>query len=682
MDIKKKRYSYSITSKIIAFLITVFCFSVAITLFLNMLVLGNEDLSIVNEKSYYQSDDYIHDSSQVIQTLDVITQVYKSEDHILSGGTITDDEIAQYEEELYREFEFSSSYDQELSPAGNRGRFREAYADEIALAREKLINEDLDKFRAEMKSLKKYQGVIYYAKKGETEFTNSPNDNKSHFKSAPAYMIFEGLEEEVFPKEMNVYLPKMALKSDEVMYIAFTDEFIKPRLEAWNETKTKVNNMLYWLEGSSLALAAAFIWLLFIIGRKPEDDKIHLNDSIDKIYTDINLGLCALLIASWFGSMAFLFRSEYTDITFLVTLTIAAAGLILVLSLVKHVKNRTLFTYTLTYKVFYQVFAFIKDVFNSGSTAVKVVLIVVVYPIIAGLGFIMLPITIAVAAWLALKKVEEFNAIKVGVKQVKEGNFRHTIVVPGEGELALLAADINSITDGLNKAVESEIKSERLKSELITNVSHDIRTPLTSIITYVDLLKSEQDPEKIAEYVEVLDQKAQRLKTLTDDLFEATKASSGNIPVNFEKIDLVSLITQGLGEFDDKIQENNLEFKLNHSSEKIHVRADGKLLWRTIENLLLNIFKYALKDSRVYIDISDAGSDAVLTIKNISAYELNISASELMERFTRGDAARSSQGSGLGLSIAKSLIEIQKGSFMIEIDGDLFKAVIHMPKES
>jgi len=355
--------------------------------------------------------------------------------------------------------------------------------------------------------------------------------------------------------------------------------------------------------------------------------------------------------------------------------------ILLVLSLVKHLKKGTFIKHTLTYTVFYNLFKFIRDIYDSGSLGVKVVLTVIGYPVIAGLTFFMFPITIGAAVWLALKKAKEFNTLKEGVRKVKEGEVHHCINLPGNGELARLASDINSITGGLNKAVENELKSERLKTELITNVSHDIRTPLTSIITYTDLIKNENDPVKIKEYVDIIDQKSQRLKILTDDLFEAAKASSGNIPVNFEKIDIVSLVTQGLGELNDKIQERKLEFRINHPKDKVYIKADGKLLWRAVENLLSNIFKYALEGSRVYMDIIDhPGYGVSLIIKNISAYELNISSDELMERFKRGDESRSSQGSGLGLSIAKSLIEIQKGSFNIEIDGDLFKVVIQMPK--
>jgi signal transduction histidine kinase len=363
-----------------------------------------------------------------------------------------------------------------------------------------------------------------------------------------------------------------------------------------------------------------------------------------------------------------------------ITIPFSAAMFVLVLSLVRHVKNRTFLKHTLIYTVIYKLAKFVRDVYDSGSVAVKTVLIVIGYPVVVALTFFMFPITLGIAAWFAFKRVKSFIAIKEGVERIKDGDIHHSIDVGGKGEFARLAANINSITDGLKKAVDSELKSERLKTELITNVSHDIRTPLTSIITYVDLLKNENDPSKAGEYIEVLDQKSKRLKMLTDDLFEAAKASSGNIPVQLDRIDIVSLITQGLGEVNDKIEDSNLEFRFNHPMDKVYIIADGKLLWRSIENVLSNIFKYALKGSRVYIDIEELGSEILLTFKNISAYELNISADELMERFKRGDESRLSQGSGLGLSIAESLIDIQKGKFTIQVDGDLFKSMIYMPK--
>lgn len=686
MDIKWKKFSYSLTATVIAFIITVLCYSALLTIASDVVVLNNNNLHIAYEESYYLSSNYINESNDIAQSLRAVTEQYKSEENILNGGTLSEDQISNREDQLYSDFENNSkNFNPNLSAAENYQEFEEVYADKISQIREELIQQDLREYRATLKNLDEYQGLIYYVKSGESEFTNSPNHNKTYFKSSPSYIIIDSSEREAFPEEINannnyfLVSSNFGLGPDDIMYIGFTEKFINPRITEWQDNKTEVTNSLYLMIGLAAALALAFIYLLFVIGRKPEDNEIHLN-SVDKIYNDINIIMCLILIGSWIGSIALLYRSQIHEIIFAVTLIIAALGLILVLSLVKHIKNGTFIKHSLTYFIFNAVFVFIKDIFNSGSVAVKVILVVIFYPIIAGLAFFMLPITIGVAAWLALKQVKEFDAIKEGVKQVKEGNIHYTIDVPGDGEFAKLAADINTITDGLNKAVFNEIKSERLKSELITNVSHDIRTPLTSIITYVDLLKNEKDPVKVEEYIEVLDQKSQRLKVLTDDLFEATKASSGNIPVNYEKIDIVSLLTQGLGELDDQIQERQLEFKLSNADDKIYIKADGKLLWRAIENLLLNILKYALQGSRVYIDIIDSGSDITINIKNISAYELNISSDELMERFKRGDESRSSHGSGLGLSIAKSLIEIQQGSFKIEIDGDLFKAIIQMPK--
>ena len=257
------------------------------------------------------------------------------------------------------------------------------------------------------------------------------------------------------------------------------------------------------------------------------------------------------------------------------------------------------------------------------------------------------------------------------------------MLIKGQGELAMLANDIGSIAEGLNEAVKNEVKSQRMKSELISNVSHDIKTPLTSIINYVDLLKKEgMDSENAPKYLDILEQKSQRLKVLTEDLFEAAKASSGDMPVDLEKLDIFSLIQQGFAELDDRIEKSGLHFKINIPEEKIYVLADGRLLWRVIENLLSNVFKYALKGSRVYIDvIDDKNSENVsLIIKNISSYELNVDVNELMERFKRADESRSSEGSGLGLAIAKDLKEMQKGSLNLEIDGDLFKSTVLIPK--
>ena len=240
---------------------------------------------------------------------------------------------------------------------------------------------------------------------------------------------------------------------------------------------------------------------------------------------------------------------------------------------------------------------------------------------------------------------------------------------------------INNIGSGLDTALQEKVKSERLKADLITNVSHDIKTPLTSIINYVDLLKRQkiQDP-KIASYLEVLDQKSQRLKTLTEDLVEASKASSGNLKLEVTDIDLVELVQQTNGEFEERFDQRHLKIISDFPDGMIIIKADGRRLWRVLENLYTNAFKYAQEGSRVYVDVASVDGKAIFTMKNISEKPLNISPDELTERFVRGDVARTTEGSGLGLSIARSLTQLQKGEFVITIDGDLFKAQVIFPQ--
>ena len=227
---------------------------------------------------------------------------------------------------------------------------------------------------------------------------------------------------------------------------------------------------------------------------------------------------------------------------------------------------------------------------------------------------------------------------------------------------------------------KEQLRSERLKTDLITNVSHDIKTPLTSIINYIDLIKREKpDNPKIIEYLQVLDQKSQHLKTLTDDLVEASKASSGNVNLDIQEIDFAEMTEQVNGEFEEKYSERGLSIVANIPSESCLIKADGNSLWRVLENLYSNAYKYASENSRVYVDMKKADGKVSFTIKNVSASQLNIKADELVERFVRGDVSRSTEGSGLGLSIARSLTEIQGGKFKIEIDGDLFKASVEFP---
>lgn len=271
--------------------------------------------------------------------------------------------------------------------------------------------------------------------------------------------------------------------------------------------------------------------------------------------------------------------------------------------------------------------------------------------------------------------------IKKGTEEIAKGNIYKKI----NTKYMFLdfkdhAENINNINDGIAKAVEERMKSERFKTELITNVSHDIKTPLTSIINYVDLLEKEEiESETAKEYIGVLSRQSARLKKLIEDLLEASKASTGNVSVNLSQFELGILLTQALGEYEERFSKNNLQVVLNKTDEMLLVMADNRHMWRVFDNILNNIAKYAQPNTRIYIDANRKNQIAEISFRNISKDPLNISGDELMERFVRGDSSRNTEGSGLGLSIAKSLTEVQKGKLDIQIDGDLFKVRLAFP---
>ena len=274
-----------------------------------------------------------------------------------------------------------------------------------------------------------------------------------------------------------------------------------------------------------------------------------------------------------------------------------------------------------------------------------------------------------------------FGRLLEGAKRMRSGDLESKVddkyLV---GCFREFAGELNGLADVAMVAAQNQLKSERMKTELITNVSHDIKTPLTSIINYVDLLEKPHTPEEAQSYVEVLSRQSQRLKKLIDALMEMSKASTGNIQVEIGEIDAVEAVTQALGEFSDKLTAAGLTPVFHQSEENIMLLADGRLLWRAMSNVLSNAVKYALPGTRLYVDVSATQDKAIISFKNISGAQLNISAEELMERFVRGDSSRNTEGSGLGLNIAKSLMELQKGQLQLLVDGDLFKVTLVFPR--
>ena len=295
---------------------------------------------------------------------------------------------------------------------------------------------------------------------------------------------------------------------------------------------------------------------------------------------------------------------------------------------------------------------------------------------------LLLLIADAVLFYYMVADVMEKNRLRKGIQEIAAGNMSYQIPIDGlHGENKTIALMINGIGTGLNKAVAEAMKNERLKTDLITNVSHDIKTPLTSILNYVGILR-QTDPAdpKVQDYLNILEEKAQRLKTLTEDVVEASKVSSGNISLEYMDLDLSEMIQQTQGELEEKFEVRNLTIVTDLPAEPAVVHVDGRRMWRVLENIYGNAAKYAMPGTRVYATLKTDDTKVRFSLKNVSEHQLNIQADELTERFIRGDISRSTEGSGLGLSIAKSLTTMQGGTFDLYLDGDLFRVDITFPR--
>ena len=447
------------------------------------------------------------------------------------------------------------------------------------------------------------------------------------------------------------------------------------------------------------------VWLTVTAGRRPEDEEIHLN-GFDRWYTEIAAGaVIGIWLAGTIISGTLIANSSlgysHAVVTVIVTCLICgtytmAWFLIGYLSLVRRIKAGTLWKNSLIRKVLKwigkcsgKLADFARAFSRNTAEKIKVLLVggaflflqfLIIGCVFSGAGvFLLALMAVDVAVMIfAIRKADGLDLIMDGLKKISDGELQYKIKTDTlTGKQKVMAEYINNIGGGLDAAVENSLKKERMQTELITNVSHDLKTPLTSIINYVDLMKRENptDP-KIQEYLRILDEKSQRLKVLTEDVVEASKASTGNIKLEMNDIDFVEMVQQVIGEFEEKFQEKNLTMMVHFTDEPSIIYADGQRMWRVLENVFGNVVKYAMEGTRVYAEISNRNKKVTFSLKNISAQPLNISADELTERFIRGDVARNTEGSGLGLSIAKSLTELQGGEFKLYLDGDLFKVMI------
>lgn len=501
-----------------------------------------------------------------------------------------------------------------------------------------------------------------------------------------------------------VFGPEVALdETGQAIAVAISPELYGVRDADYFSTYKLFGQYVIWLIVCIAIFVAAFVWIMYTAGRNPHNDEIKIGYG-DVIYLDV--GFLLLLIVIPVCMMLYLMvgqnNAKFSGGTFSIdplggfglfgSVTGGVCALLIwSSSLSRRTKNGTAREFTLTHHVF----GGAKTAYDNSTLTFKDVSGYIAY-IVSGIiifstmtfggflgvfaGIILLIIHVVCTMVFLILRGAGVRKIERGVAEIKNGNTEYVITPTGNTNLDKIVSGVNNIAEGLSAAVQREVKAERMRTELITNISHDLKTPLTSILTYVDLLKKESGlSEEAHKYLEVLDVKSHRLKALTDDLFEAAKAQSGDINVELTRIELVQFMAQALGELSDRIEQSGLTFVTElPQEEKIHVMADGKLLFRVVGNIVDNAIKYSIPGSRVYFDIALGSGRVCITFKNLSKDELNITEDELIERFVRGDSSRNTEGSGLGLAIAKNFMQLMNGEFVIEIDGDLFKAKLYM----
>lgn len=501
----------------------------------------------------------------------------------------------------------------------------------------------------------------------------------------------------------------------------------------WLEGQDVFNTALMRVIVLFFVALAAYLYLLYFTGRRAEDEEVHMV-LIDRLYVEFNL---AIILGAAIGTAVLVVVGidealssgiSFSMMTYLLTALLVCAFAVvmeLILSLVRNLKNHSFversfilravrwcwrtagrivrWAIDLCKKFWHFVGCGRKGlwrnlwrkVFQDYKTR-NVLLILLVYSaVLAVLGmmfgvmidygtalfmFLFGVLWFILAVAFLVKRLDGFERIVEALKRLRTGELTDKLTDMPTGVLSTMAEDINSLGDGMQNALQNAIRAERMKSELITNVSHDLKTPLTSILNYSDLLCQEHlTPEEANDYAKIIHQKSMRLKNLTSDLFDISKVQSGAEQMQCERIDACTLVRQALGEQDKAIAESRLTLKVNIPDHEVPIWADGKKMSRVMENLIGNCIKYAMSGTRVFVTVSEQEREAVIELKNIANYEMDFDAGEITERFVRGDAARTTEGSGLGLAIAKSYVEACGGALAVEVDGDLFKVRITFP---
>lgn len=585
----------------------------------------------------------------------------------------------------------------------------------------------------------------YYAKLGDVVLKNTDLTREEAEKS-PYYVVMEpgshynnlqnfvSYQYETWDQATyNYYINGAAMSSEQTyqqrdcILLRMTEEQAAALRTRWEQGRDVFSGAVAKCIAVFFVALIGFIYLLFVTGRRAEDEEVHLV-LIDRMFVELNLLLIGGIVigtaALVFVGLDMVFYSDNSGamevMTKLLTaLLVCAFALVmeLLLSLVRNLKNRTfversfiLRTIRWCWRTVKRICRWIVDrckdiwhgvgrskdslwhkAFQNYKTR-KVLIVFGVYSAVLAFCGVMLGVMIdfgwgtpfmlgigwfAAAAWLLIRRIDGFDCVVDALRRLRGGDLTYKLTDMPEGVFASMADDINSLGDGMQIALQNEVRAERMKSELITNVSHDLKTPLTSILNYSDLLCQEHlTPEEANDYARIIHQKGMRLKNLTSDLFDISKVQSGAERIFCERLDACTLVRQALGEQDQSIGDGKLTLKVDLPEHEVPIWADGKKMSRVMENLIGNCIKYAMPGTRVFVSVMEQEGNAVIELKNIANYAMDFDASEITERFVRGDAARSTEGSGLGLAIAKSYVEACGGAFAVSVDGDLFKVQI------
>ena len=570
-----------------------------------------------------------------------------------------------------------------------------------------------------------FEKINYYVLWNGLEFTNCGAENAEDITQGEYFSYFMRDDKGNFDRMSSadgdmVRVPlledmdRFGNKTTFTISCSIKEEVVKEYKAIWEKQERIVIDTIIKTFVCAIVALLLFIYLICVCGKNKDGE--YKNMWIDNVWIEVHLAAIAGAALGAIALVIFVFEDYLygnfpKNLIYLTLGTVAAIGSLVVitslLSIIRNIKTRRLMETSIILRIIKWIVrlivkiakwiwkitkAFWLTIFRllSKKTGVIFITALLVYTALIGLFGVFLPngpfwlilgvLLFGFASFLIAYRAKDFDEIKKGVSEVRNGNVGYKIPELKCDDMRTVAGNINDIAIGLDESVAAKVKAERLKTELITNVSHDLKTPITSIISYTELLsKIEELPEEAKDYVAVIAKKSDRLKRLTQDLFDISKVQSGNDDVVLEKLDVALLINQALGEHDNEIQNSGLPFCVEAPKE-LFISADGRKMSRVLSNLINNILKYAMKNTRVFITASEKDGMIEMEFKNISAYPLNFNVEEITQRFVRGDESRTAEGNGLGLAIAKSYTEICNGTFDIVVDGDMFKAILKFKK--